>query len=428
LGNNTQTTAPVIDFKSSGNGVYDARISISGGSSTAGTGDMDFDVNTASVNGNIIWHAGNVAFDDGITSGPAYDTAANSKSVLRDASGDFGSRFIYGFGTASDPVGFKGTASGNLALTGGTLSGNLNVKGHIGISESTGSGNRLNITSTSAGAIFNQQDNSRIFFQTDSGSTHLTINNNANGGGAKVTTAQSTGAPLTVDRSYDGSRIQFVYANSTSTFGEIGMTHYGDDGRMRLWMGSNLNSTSDGPNAGSGATHTGVIQHEDTRASWVQVFDSESDNYRLQRGLNNSFTSYLHINSSGQVGFNTSTNTTYQVQVNGSFAATSKSFVIDHPTKKDYQLVYGSLEGPEHGVYVRGKVTNGVIELPDYWAALVDEDTITVQLTAIGDSGNRWVVDVADNKVTTGGGAAFYFVQAERKDIDKLTVEVEVVK
>ena len=327
-----------------------------------------------------------------------------------------------------DPIGFKGTASGNLALTGGTLSGNLNVKGHIGISETTGNGDRLNITSTSGGAVFNQQDNSRIFFQTDSGTTHLTINNNSNGGGVIIKTNQSTGAPLTVDRSHDGARIQFNYGGNTTTYGEIGMTHYGNNGRIRLWMGSNMNSTSDSPTAPSGATHTGLIQHESTRNSWAQSFNSESDRYDIFRGINNSFTSYLHINSSGQVGFNTTSNTTYQVRVNGSFAATSKSFVIDHPTKKDYQLVYGSLEGPEHGVYVRGKVTNGVIELPDYWAALVDEDTITVQLTAIGDSGNRWVIDVADNKVTTGGGAAFYFVQAERKDIDKLTVEVEVVK
>jgi hypothetical protein len=48
-------------------------------------------------------------------------------------------------------------------------------------------------------------------------------------------------------------------------------------------------------------------------------------------------------------------------------------------------------------------------------------------LTAIGDSGNRWVIDVADNKVTTGGGDAFYLVQAERKDINKLEVEYEKV-
>tara|TARA_Y100000287_G_scaffold28532_1_gene20249 strand:- start:1078 stop:1509 length:432 start_codon:yes stop_codon:yes gene_type:complete len=122
-----------------------------------------------------------------------------------------------------------------------------------------------------------------------------------------------------------------------------------------------------------------------------------------------------------------STNSSYKLYVNGSFAATSKSFVIDHPTKENHELRYGCLEGPEHAVYVRGRVRDGVIELPEYWTELAREETITVQLTAIGDSGNRWVIDVADNKVTTGGGDAFYLVQAERKDINKLEVEYEKV-
>jgi hypothetical protein len=83
------------------------------------------------------------------------------------------------------------------------------------------------------------------------------------------------------------------------------------------------------------------------------------------------------------------------------------------------------LEGPEHGVYVRGKASE-VIELPDYWTALVDENTITVQLTPIGNH-MSWVEKIEDNKIFIGGGEAFYFVQAERKDIDKLEVEVELL-
>ena len=52
--------------------------------------------------------------------------------------------------------------------------------------------------------------------------------------------------------------------------------------------------------------------------------------------------------------------------------------------------------------------------------------TITVQLTAIGNmSRTVWVKDLKDNKVITGGGDAFYFIQAERKDINKLEVEFE---
>ena len=85
------------------------------------------------------------------------------------------------------------------------------------------------------------------------------------------------------------------------------------------------------------------------------------------------------------------------------------------------------MEGPEHGVYVRGKIEGNVIQLPEEWTGLVDEDTITVQLTSIGSHQNLYVSDMRDNKVFIKNGntfsskiKAFYFIQAMRKDIDKL--------
>jgi hypothetical protein len=83
------------------------------------------------------------------------------------------------------------------------------------------------------------------------------------------------------------------------------------------------------------------------------------------------------------------------------------------------------LEGPEYGVYVRGKITSGnVIELPDYWTALVDEVTITVNLTAIGSAQALYVEKIEGNRVYVGGGNNFFYtVYGERKDIDSLTVE-----
>ena len=33
---------------------------------------------------------------------------------------------------------------------------------------------------------------------------------------------------------------------------------------------------------------------------------------------------------------------------------------------------------------------------------------------------------IGDNKIVTGGGDAFYLVQAERKDVPKMEVEMEV--
>ena len=114
--------------------------------------------------------------------------------------------------------------------------------------------------------------------------------------------------------------------------------------------------------------------------------------------------------------------------VPGQLNAITKSFVIDHPTKPDMKLRYGSLEGPENGVYVRGRLTgSNTIELPDYWTGLVHEDSITVNLTPIGRK-HVWVESIDTNTVSVGCDDAvdcFYTIFAERKDVNKLEVEYD---
>jgi hypothetical protein len=117
---------------------------------------------------------------------------------------------------------------------------------------------------------------------------------------------------------------------------------------------------------------------------------------------------------------------TGDVVCTGSLSATTKSFDIEHPTKKGMRLHHGSLEGPEHGVYIRGRNKGTVIDLPEYWLGLVDESTITVQLTAVGEPQNLCVADIKDNKVYVKGVEYFYFIQAERKDIERFEVEYEI--
>jgi hypothetical protein len=76
----------------------------------------------------------------------------------------------------------------------------------------------------------------------------------------------------------------------------------------------------------------------------------------------------------------------FSVDYNGNLRATTKSFDIPHPTKEGMRLVYGVLEGPEHGVYHRGTVEGKdkiKIELPEYWHKLVGEN-YSVQLTSWG--------------------------------------------
>ena len=97
---------------------------------------------------------------------------------------------------------------------------------------------------------------------------------------------------------------------------------------------------------------------------------------------------------------------------------------------KGKKLVYGVLEGPEHAVYVRGKVDTNYIDLPEEWIGLVDEDSITVQLTPIGKHQNLYVDEINNTKILiknsnllTKSINAFYFIQGTRKDIQPLQTE-----
>tara|TARA_B100000212_G_scaffold341047_1_gene323127 strand:+ start:498 stop:1355 length:858 start_codon:yes stop_codon:yes gene_type:complete len=156
--------------------------------------------------------------------------------------------------------------------------------------------------------------------------------------------------------------------------------------------------------------------------------------------------------------FNGSTTTMGKAQVNGvinclgvitcqtitaklgvfsSVAAPFKFFDIPHPSKEfPHRLRYSCLEGPEIGVYVRGvlKATNE-IELPYYWTDLVDDETITVQLTPIGKHQNLCynIARMKDKTVIIVNPHDFYphtihcsyTVYAERKDVKKLVTEYE---
>jgi len=120
----------------------------------------------------------------------------------------------------------------------------------------------------------------------------------------------------------------------------------------------------------------------------------------------------------------------YNVVVNNKLEATTKSFVIDHPTKwkEGMKLRYACLEGPENGVYVRGVLTDDdTIELPEYWVNLVDANSITVNLTPMGSSNGHYVKSIKDNVVTVGSRSGnincHYIIYGERKDVSKLVVE-----
>ena len=109
-----------------------------------------------------------------------------------------------------------------------------------------------------------------------------------------------------------------------------------------------------------------------------------------------------------------------------------KSFDIEHPTKgKGWRLRYICLEGPEAGVYFRGRLKNQkVIKLPNYWKGLVHTDSISVQLQPVGSHQDiivkRW--DDEFIYLQAQGGLpinCFYHVYGERKDVNPVLVEYE---
>ena len=123
-----------------------------------------------------------------------------------------------------------------------------------------------------------------------------------------------------------------------------------------------------------------------------------------------------------------------EVTAKGITLTSRKPFDIPHPTKEGQRLRHVCLEGPESAVYCRGRVCNGknVIDLPDYWSGLVDYETLTIQLTAIGSHQNVIVKRISpiEQKIylQAQGGMpvdCFYHIMANRKDVPDLVVEYE---
>jgi hypothetical protein len=83
-------------------------------------------------------------------------------------------------------------------------------------------------------------------------------------------------------------------------------------------------------------------------------------------------------------------------------ATGNKSFDIPHATKKGKRIRHVCAEGPEAGIYIRGKLNgSNIIELPEYWKELVDYDTITVTLTPFGrPDKSLYVKDIDEDKIT----------------------------
>lgn len=141
-------------------------------------------------------------------------------------------------------------------------------------------------------------------------------------------------------------------------------------------------------------------------------------------------------NESNKVGINTNT-PQHELHIDGSFASTTKSFVIKHPLLPDTQythLRYGSLESPYHGIRLTGKdiTIDGTCKvlLPDYISKLVSNENINIQLTNYKHDKVLFIddIDIAKNFFIVKSYAYyklefFWSFTAIRIDVEPMVVE-----
>ena len=198
-----------------------------------------------------------------------------------------------------------------------------------------------------------------------------------------------------------------------------------DQGLSPGASGQILSSTASGlewiDNTGGGSGNIGGSGIANYITSW-QDTDTITNSIIFQSGTN--------------IGIGT-TNPSYKLQVDGNFAATSKSFRIPHPSKDTGELVYGSLESPYHGIRLTGKAKTSqgkcVVDLPFYIKDLVHEENCAIQLTNYGHGKVLFVekIDISKNCFTirvarpkAGEELEFFWdFTAIRKDIEQLEVE-----
>lgn len=154
---------------------------------------------------------------------------------------------------------------------------------------------------------------------------------------------------------------------------------------------------------------------------------------------NNSGLTISLIGATGQGG-DRSYPVVYDVSTQKITYSSAKTFVIDHPDDSDKLLVHACLEGPEAGVFYRGKasIENNekiTLVLPSYVEKLAKNFTIHLTQIYKEETKNQHIVlkttEVEKNRFTVYGENCdfFWVVYGERNSIEvepmKSSVEIQ---
>ena len=312
-------------------------------------------------------------------------------------------------------TGFSGNVTGNVSgnQTGnmtGTVSGNVtggvsgNVTGNV---TGTVSGNVTgNITGTVSGNVTGNLTGNV------SGSVTGNLTGNVSGNVTGNLTGSVSGTATTAQNLNVGSTAaatNYVLLSSSATGTGIAVST-----KTSLIYNASTDTLTVPTIVGSGAGLTLTSTTAITNSSYLTIQTNSGDD---------NSTSDFFIR-----GINSSAASKFSVDGNGNLRATTKSFDIPHPTKEGKRLVYGVLEGPEHGVYHRGTVEGKgslLVELPEYWTKLVNEE-YSIHLTSWGNYGVQILEKAPSSFIISATGNPFtkkfksikvdYIVHGSRRD------------
>jgi len=309
-------------------------------------------------------------------------------------------------GTGTVPVARISGSYTNITGTGALNQGSITSGfGNINIGTSTFTGNGSGLSNVNAATL--DSIDSTQFLRSDTADTMTALLTMSHAGDEmlRLQDTSATGSPY-LSWYQAGTRRAYMQYNDSLSAVVINNDETGEQLRIK--------SGTAGLTFVANGTEYAVYHQGYVAGINADTLDGIDSSQFLRSDTNDSFSGTLSGSGS--------------INISGTIAATQKSFVIDHPTKEGMKLRHGALEGPEDAVYVRGRLKdNNVIELPEYWTGLVDEDSITVNLTPFGKQ-DVWVEDIVNNTIIVGSEGpinCFYTVYGTRKDIDKWDIEYE---